>query len=201
MNAQQIKQPATSMWRGVVWHVTSLVNLPQILGQQQGLLSKTMLQQRQLGYKDISMEGVQQRRAERTIAGHCIHEFVPTFFVQRNPMMYIRRDIASELVWLVIDPTKLQMSNLITSNGNAAAINTRFVRGLEVNFPDWNVLTAHQWNDWNDGRRKRAAELLCFQHIDASSIIALEVCNSRLVLPLQEAYGLPVWHNPTAFFC
>ncbi len=198
---KQLKNYSFPNWNGLVWHVTSVANLQQILGQGMGLLPKNMLIEQGINYSDISELQVQQRRASRIINGHSIHEYVPTFFVQRNPMMYVRKNMARQLVWLGIKPSTMDQRKILTSDGNAASLTTSFRQGIDLEHPDWAVLQAPAWNEIFDGRRKRAAELLCLGGISTSHIVELHVCDARLVLPLRNSYGLPVYHNPSAFFC
>lgn len=186
-------------WDGKVWHLTSMVNLVQILGLQQGLLAKQQLEQGGHRYQDISMEGVQLRRQLRRIFDRPLHQYVPLFFQQRNPMMYYLKEHAAELVWLEIDAYALPKQSLVTANGNAACDNTQFCLGLAPDFLDWNVLHASSWHDIADGKRKRAAELLCLSHVPAAAIVALHVSGLQQKRDLL-GYGIPVSVNPLVFF-
>ncbi|WP_419569582.1 DarT ssDNA thymidine ADP-ribosyltransferase family protein [Rheinheimera sp.] len=183
-----------------VWHLTAISNLSQILGAGQGLLAKDLLQFSGVAYQDISMQGVQQRRQQRWVFGYTLHQYVPLFFCQRNPMMCFHQTRAAELVWLEIDVSALSMQALVTSNGNAACAVTEFQRGFVPSLPDWQVLTAATWNDAVDGKRKRAAELLCLGHVPAGAIRSLQVVGQVQRQQLV-GFGLPVTINPRAFFC
>lgn len=186
-------------WDGKVWHLTSMVNLVQILGLQQGLLAKQQLEQGGYHYHDISMEKVQTRRQLRRIYERPLHQYVPLFFKQRNPMMYYLKEHAAELVWLEIDAYAISKQLLVTADGNAACDSTKFCSGLCPDFLDWNVLHANSWHDIFDGKRKRAAELLCLCHVPAAAIVALQVSGVQQKRDLL-GYGLPISVNPFVFF-
>lgn len=182
-----------------VWHLTAISNLPQILGTGRGLLAKAQLQRLGVGYQDISMQDVQRRRQQRKVFGYSLHQYVPLFFCQQNPMMYCRKTQASELVWLEIVVSALPPQALVTSDGNAACEATLFRGGFQPGFPDRQVLTAPSWHDLPDGKRKRAAELLCLSQVPVQAIRGLQVANVTLQRQVA-GYGLPVSVNPRAFF-
>lgn len=186
-------------WNGKVWHLTAMVNLVQILGLNQGLLAKHELQLRAQSYHDISMEEVQARRQHRQVYNRPLHDYVPLFFKQRNPMMYYLKSEAANLVWLEIDTSLLYRDSLVTADGNAACTDTSFESGLSPALVDWQVMDARSWHDIPGGKRKRAAELLCLSQVPASAIVALHVQGSKQKLDLL-GYGLPVLVNPFAFF-
>lgn len=182
-----------------VWHLTAISNLPQILGTGRGLLAKALLQRSGLGYQDISMQDVQRRRQQRQVFGYSLHHYVPLFFCQQNPMMYCLKAQALQLVWLEIAVTALPARALVTSDGNAACGATQFCAGYKPDFPDWRVLTAPSWHDLTDGKRKRAAELLCLSQVPAQAIRGLQVAHATQQRQIA-GYGLPVSVNPRAFF-
>lgn len=186
-------------WNGKVWHLTSIVNIVQILGLQEGIISKMRLLQSKQPYKDISMEGVQHRRHQRQVFNYNLHEYVPLFFNQRNPMMYYLQEKADELVWLEIDTNLLPSQALVTADGNAASEDTKFFLGLSPWNLDWLTLNSDKWSNIPDGKRKRSAELLCLGSVPTDAIIAMHVSNTQQKLALL-GYGLPILVNPYMFF-
>lgn len=162
-----------------VWHLTHVANLPSIL--LHGLRSHAKMQH--APYHDISDQQVQSRRASKRVLGQVLHDMVPTFFVQKNPMAYRLQSQAEELVWLQIAVNALDARHCITADGNAACEDTRFYQGVRSDCLPWPVLQAPSWCDLPDGRRQRAAELLVSQHIAPKAIVALEVVSR----PVAEA--------------
>lgn len=190
---------AQGCWDGKVWHLTSMVNLVQILGLQQGLLAKEQLDAAGHHYQDISIETVQFRRQHRKVFARSLHQYVPLFFTQSNPMMYYLKHQAESLVWLEITVDALRTHTLVTADGNAACADTQFCAGVQPEFIDWQVINAPSWRDIFDGKRKRAAELLCYSHVPAAAIIGLQVSSQSQKRDLL-GYGLPVTVNPMGFF-
>lgn len=174
-------QPAPAV--EFVWHLTHLANLPSIL--LQGLRSHAKMQH--APYHDISDQQVQSRRACKRVLGQVLHDMVPTFFVQRNPMAYRLQSQAEELVWLQIAVTALEPLHCITADGNAACEDTRFYQGVRSDCLPWPVLQASSWCDLPDGRRQRAAELLVKGHIAPRAIVAVEVVNPHIAETIMRA--------------
>ncbi|EJI84590.1 hypothetical protein AEST_25230 [Alishewanella aestuarii B11] len=183
-----------------VWHLTHVNNLPSVFNSASGLLSKHALQQQLVSYQDISMTEVQTRRARKTIFGIPLHNFVPTFVQQRNPMMSKLRHQARHLVWLKIDVCKLTQQYCITADRNAAADGVKFYEGIAPEFLPWHVLMSSYWNNLTEGSALRSAEILVLNRISPSAIVGAEVCNPNLISHIEQEYGLAAVYAPNKFF-
>ncbi len=151
--------------------MTAINNLPSIL--QHGLLSHNEAHRLSL-VTDISDSTVQSLRSNRKIDNIELHDYVPLYFSPRNPMLYVRREIQHQIVILGVDPCLLFESTTIFSDGNAAAIETKFYRGVSLldNLP-WDIINAVYWNDIPDGKRIKCAEILVYPKIDIKNILKI----------------------------
>ncbi|ERT04841.1 hypothetical protein M595_5204 [Lyngbya aestuarii BL J] len=157
--------------------MTHINNLASII--RNGLLSHNEAYRRGLIQVDISEPDVQDRRADRTVDNILLHEYVPLYFSPRNPMLYKRIQYQDDIVILGIDPQLLLEANVIFSDGNAAARETRFYRGVQMlNQLPWNVIWAKYWNDSEDGKRIKCAEILVYPTVAPNKIKAI-FCRSE----------------------
>ncbi|MEA5516852.1 DarT ssDNA thymidine ADP-ribosyltransferase family protein, partial [Nodularia sp. UHCC 0506] len=70
--------------------------------------------------------------------------------------------------------------NVIFSDGNAAAGDTRFYRDTQMlNQLPWNIIWAKYWNDFEDGRRIKCAEILVHPKIAPNKIQAIFCCSQK----------------------
>ena len=182
------------------WHLTRVENLSSIFLGAHGILCKNELSKQQVTYDDISLEPAQQRRHAKRVFGRAVHDFVPTFVTQRNPMMYCRRSEHARLVWLKIDLTKVDPKQCVTSRYNVAANCERFAPGVCAAIIDWPVIQATYWKDFQNGSAARGAEVLVHHRIPLKAIVAAEVANPNLLAQLETHYGLAAHMNPAAFF-
>lgn len=186
-----------------VWHLTSIRNLATILDL--GLLSHNAVRQRNLLKQDISLHDVQDRRQQKLVFNAPLHDFVPTFWVQRNPMMYKRRALAQELVWVKIARAQLPQNQCVTATQNAATYGARFMLGQHPDKLRWDILQAAYWSDIPNGGQVRCAELLVHAHIPRCAIVGFQVASKsswNAVSSLVAKYRtfIPVELNSHAFF-
>ena len=151
-------------------------NLESIL--KNGILPKNEVIGRNLNHYTFAMSEVQERREARniTLANHNtynIHDMVPLYLTPKTPTLFVRREIQDELLFLVIKSSILYDGEIefVFSDGNAGATNTKFFYSLNrLDWIDWEVIRATHWNDFEDGRRKRCAEVLIVPQISINYI-------------------------------
>lgn len=163
-----------------LWHMTHRNNVVNIM--RYGILSNTQAIN-SADPVDISDHGVQRwREAEDPIYGRKIHDYTPTYFNIRNPMLYVKKNIQDELCLIEISLSALSEENYLFTDGNAAARNTNFYNSLDdlVHLP-WEVLNSSYWNDFEDGKRKRCAEVLIYPSIEPKYIKQIH-CYSDVTL-------------------
>jgi len=152
-----------------IFHITDIDNLDRIVGSG-GLLSKSRIDQRNISYKNIAYDGLQDRRS--TILVPCkldgvLHDYVPFYFAPRSPMLCAIHNGTvegyetgqSSVIYLVSDAERVKEAAIgfAFTNGHAIMKFTEFFDDL-VNLGklDWDIMTQNFWgNTAEDGDRKR----------------------------------------------
>lgn len=107
--------------------ISHIDNLPSIL--RFGLLSQNELRSLGIHYTSVALEGVQdlRRRIWLQLPGHQkgrqmpnLHDFVPFYFVQKTPMLWVLRDIQDNIVFVVATTELLSRQGTLFTDGNAA---------------------------------------------------------------------------------
>lgn len=132
---------------------------------------------------DISNLEVNQRRSGKidSIQRRPLHDYVNLYFRARNPMLYARRQLQSDLVVLCVDRRLLKEPGVVFTDGNAASSATRFFYNLgDLKELDWDCLEADYWNDFDDGKRTRCAEVLVPGSVPLSRVERAVVSNEPL---------------------
>lgn len=194
------QRPACEQPLEYSWHLTHVDNLASIFLGGHGILCKNELAKQQVNYCNHALDSAQQRRKVKRVNGQMVHDYVPTFVTQRNPMMFCLRGKSDQLVWLKINLSKLNADDCVTSRYNLAANQTRFAAGLRPDILDWRVIQATYWNGFTDGSAARAAEILVRHRVPLKAIAAADVANPALVFLLEDHYGLATQIHPAAFF-
>ncbi len=153
-----------------LYHMTHKSNLVNIL--QNGLLTHNTAHSRGLTKTDISDERVNCRRDR-------VHDFVPFYFNPKNPMLYKRKKIQSEIIILCVDRNLLQ-TNLKFTDGNAASNSTKFYSSIkDLGKLNWSIINSEFWSDFIDGKRIRCSEILIPNEVKTSSIKKILCFNSE----------------------
>ncbi len=161
-----------------LYHMTHKSNLENIL--RNGLLSHTQARTG-LNQVDIANNQVNSRREKREpIHNRSIHEYVPLYFNPKNPMLYVQ-NAQGEIVILAIDKNILLHRNSIFTDGNAASNSTRFFSSVkQLKELNWACIKGEYWNDFDDGRRIRCAEVLAYPRVETSAIKKIYTNNSSI---------------------
>lgn len=169
-------------------HMVHYKNLESIF--QNGLLSHNAAYEKGLVKEDISMNDVQERRKRRKIRVKdkviSVHDFVSFYFNTRNPMLYKRRSIQTDLVILLVGTEILDWDYTIFTNGNAASSATKFFKGKsKIEKLPLDVIFRRSWNDDDpeikrENVRKRCAEVLAYPEV-APSVIKKIICPNKTV--------------------
>lgn len=143
-----------------LYHFTHVDNMPSIL--ERGLLSHNEAHRIGCVMRDISDPRVQSLRANKQVFGRSLHDYVPLYFTPRNAMLYVRRNIQSDVVILCLNSILLEHKGSVFTDGNAASSRTTAFNDLrELNKLDWECIRSRaKWIEFPDGRRKRCAEVL-----------------------------------------
>jgi len=169
---EQIKDLFASYKTNSLWHLTHFSNIKSILNL--GILShKCAKNHREY---DISEHSVQDRRAKISdpIYNNCLHSYVPLFLRNSTPMLYSRRDLKDELVFIEVDVLCVMQDGYLITDGNAASRDTEFYSSIDsLDKLPWTVLDADFWNNHLDGKRKRSAEVLVPKRVSPQYFKAL----------------------------
>ena len=136
-----------------------------------------------------------------------LHDYVPLYFNPRNPMLYRRKEVQDQIVFLEINREVLDFTGrTVFTDGNAASPATTFYPGgigcvENLKLLNWACIDADSWNNIPDGKRIKCAEVLVLGHVDINLITGLSVRNHNLQVQLQwVARTKPVKVQPLLFF-
>lgn len=185
-----------------LWHMSHVDNISSILSN--GVASNYTAHSK-FAPRDISNSDVQTYRGRNDPYYHRrLHEYAPTYLSIKNPMLYVKKDMNFNLCILEISPDVVHENQFLFTDGNAASKETRFFNKIsDLNQLPWNVLNADYWNDFDDGKRKKCAELLIYPSIDKKYIKAVHCSNftaKRMVEKKAPSSTVPVKVSPELFF-
>ena len=118
-----VPAPSLSLYcRRPLYFMTHVDNLPSVL--EFGILAYNRMQQLGLGAVRIDNRQVQDLRGRVVVVDDGVrrplHDYVPLYFAVRSPMLSDRRRVQDQIVYVEIDPTVLDLTQVVLSNGNAA---------------------------------------------------------------------------------
>ena len=121
-------------------------------------------------------------------------------------MLYLRKARQKDLAILYIDCTVADYSGVLFTDGNAASGATEFYDDFnKLNELDLEVLKADYWISFEDGKRKRCAEVLVPDAIPFESVSRVVVENAnadgRAATAFAQSSNNPErWVKPDWFF-
>lgn len=185
-------------------YICPIENVPSIM--KHGILSHS--QASRVRHRSVADQDVQDLRAGKGVpGGFLLHDYVNLYFNARNPMLFKRRDIVSELCVLRISLEVLAGGGVVLTDGNAASDCTKFG-------DYWTMLEAIRWDlvfaeSWALGdpeeRRERkrviCAEILIPKPVAPRSLIGAYVSSEEAYSELiKVAFTLAIEVNPHLFF-
>jgi len=164
-----------------LYHLTHKDNLENIL--RYGLQSHNLAHQNNLINVDISNRIVNTRRKRRDpIYNRTIHDYVPLYFNPKNPMLYCKRYIQSNIIILCLYNGLIFERNTLFTDGNAASDKTIFYNSInQLDKLNWECIKAEYWKHFVEGTRIRCAEVLVYKKIDVD-YIQMILCNNNYVM-------------------
>lgn len=178
-----------------------------------GILPKNVVDNNSIKAQTFAIPQVQNRRHSKACVlndGNIvyIHDVVPLYFTSLTPTLYARRHLQKDIFFVVIDKDVLFSPEVRFSitDGNAASNSTHFFNSLaSLQTLSWDVIYANNWIDFQDGRRKRCAEILVYPKISIEFFKAFVVNNmplrNRLLLQGQSLGNkVPIVENTNLFF-
>ena len=178
-----------------IYHFTDASNLPGILEVGE-IYCKSRLPTG-LQAVDISHYDIQQRRQTKLVdcgPGGVLHDYVPTYFGTKSPMMFsISRggvegcsSDTKRLVYLVSSVQSIQKAGtrFVFSDGQATKAFTKFYEdAANLDKVDWDIMEELYWNDTEedgDRKRRRQAEFLIYKTFSWQAVEFLAVKNQNL---------------------
>lgn len=182
-----------------LWHITHKDNISQIL--KHGILNHYDAHQLKTNCVDISDPDAQRWREH--IDPHYkrrIHAYAPLYIKPQNPMLYVRRDLQSDLCLLEVSLSVMFENEYLITDGNAASRATKFFNSVaKLDCLPWDVLNGKFWPDHEDGKRKMCAEVLIHPAVAPSYVEAIH-CYSIDTKKSVATFDCPVRLSRNLFF-
>lgn len=185
-------------------YIAPIENVPSILVN--GVVCNTRA--KTIPHVSIAMEEVQERRAHRRVpGGHPLHSYANLYFTARNPMLYRRRANHRDLAILRVDPSILDLPDVVIADGNASSDYTRFYPSpIGLSNLNEELVFADYWTDndliayWNK-KRIKCSEVLVLDQVDPSLIMGSHVsCRESELKLLELGVTHPIDIMPWLFF-
>lgn len=173
------------------WYITSVDNLESIF--ENGILCRTLIEEYGISATDISYSTVQRRRVE-------YHDYVPLFFADNTPMLYVVFKEQYENVCLLeINKGVMEIEGVKFSNGNVASEETVVYDSLDdITNEEWEIIYSRHPTYW-DRKRIRSAEVLVPDEVSVEYITSISVDKDKepanpynRILSLVEEAGLDI---------
>ncbi|MCX7909189.1 MAG: DUF4433 domain-containing protein, partial [Ignavibacteria bacterium] len=185
-------------------HITHLKNVSSIL--KYGLYSRNYLKKHQGNYEDISDPEVQLRRE------FILHDFVPLFFSDNTPMLYVTyRKFGGQIALIEIDKKIIleEDFNIVISNGNLASTESKlefFGANSSDNVDKLKFLESFGWYVWDiiykrspayskEWKRYRSSEVLVYERVPTKYFVSIHFSINYDDKYFQEIYELSKNNN------
>lgn len=184
--------------------ITPISNVPSILSR--GLLCHR--QAAKVAHVSIANGDVQSRRKDKSIpgTGKRLHDYANLYFDAHNPMLCKRKSENDTICVLRIDPTVLDLQDVIVTDRNAAR-NCRFrpvAAGLAA--LDNEQLFSRYWTHPDDPIKEyehkgiKCAEVLVPELMEVRYIVGAFVANGTAAAAFRACCPLPVEVKSDMFF-
>ncbi len=195
-------------------YIAPIENLESIF--EKGILSHN--DATQFKKADVSMQGVQDRRAHKVIPATAmgqarkIHDCTNVYFNAKNPMLSCRRKEKESICVLRLKPGLLDLPNAVVSDSNAATNDARFFKAAEgLNHLADGILYGQYWTSMTDDAltkqrngQLRCAELLLPHAIHPSYIggmfVTSEAVKQAVLAKFPAGCPVEVTVRPSFFF-
>ncbi|ANV82930.1 hypothetical protein AWQ21_00060 [Picosynechococcus sp. PCC 7003] len=167
------------------YHMTHHTNITSIFNY--GLLSHKKASHDFINKKDISNQNVQEiRNSKKIVCGDNtydirLHDCVPFYFNPRNAMLYSRKEMQRDIIFLGVNTSVFAKTTSFFTDGNAASADTLFYyQTKDLDKLPWDVLKSSRWNNKIDGRRKMCSEVLIKDQVEVDYISTI-ICNNEII--------------------
>jgi hypothetical protein len=173
---------------------------------KQGILSHERAAK--LEHHSVALQPVQDRRDKKQVPGGLkLHQYANLYFHARNPMMFKRKDQASDLCILQVSTLVLSLHGTVISDQNAASDYVRFLHPRQWQVLDFDAIYAMDWRHpdnpaaYYGHSSQKCAEVLVQERVEARYVTGAYVVDDTTKRRV-EALGLalPATINPVLFF-
>ncbi len=183
-------------------NIMPIDNIPSVL--RYGILSNNRASK--LHHQSIAMDEIQDRRDKiRIPGGSKLHHYANLYFDARNPMMYKRKENASDLCILRVSADVLKIDGTVIADRNASSDYVRFLSPDALEQLDFDMIFAADWRHSDEiayykHRSIKCAEVLIPDYIDVHYIVGAFAVNDKIASTLRKAgFMLQIDVNPYLF--
>lgn len=176
-----------------VYHITHIDNLATIT-HDGFLFADSVMRQKKSQNVSIAYHDLKERRLNTKIrlprqASNCIGEYVPFYFANRSPMLYVtsqygvdgKRTPQNEIVYLVSTVEAITASGLqwcFTDGHAVEAITCFYEHSDDLRHVDWKMVDAEFWANSTedpDRKRRKQSEFLVYEKFPISLVTEIGV--------------------------
>jgi len=173
-----------------LYYITPIANVPSIINN--GILSHEL--SKKLAHESLAMEEIQSKRENKRIPGaKKLHQYANLYFDAHNPMLSKKRDKDNQICALCVDPSVLDLSNVIISDRNAASDWARFNSVIDgLGALDKDKIYARYWTNANnqydlwENKSIKCAEVLIPDRVKPKYIVGAYVANQTALEAFQQ---------------
>ena len=173
-----------------LYYITPIANVPSIINN--GILSHEL--SKKLAHESLAMEEIQAKRKNKRIPrARKLHQYANLYFDAHNPMLSRRRNRNDQICILCVDPSALDLPNVVISDRNAASDWVRFnsvIDGLAA--LDKDKIYARYWTnvdnqyDLWENKSIKCAEVLIPDSVEPKYILGAYVANQTALKSFQQ---------------
>lgn len=161
-----------------------------------------------LPHRSVAMQPVQERRDHKQVPGGLkLHQYANLYFHARNPMLFKRKDEASELCVLRVSVEVFKERGVVITDCNAASDYVRFLAPSQWQILDFDDIYAHNWRHPSNPARnyqhrsRKCAEVLIPQRVEPQLLTGAYVADAAAAARLTALRcSLPISVEPLLFF-
>ncbi|MEX3743548.1 type II toxin-antitoxin system toxin DNA ADP-ribosyl transferase DarT [Lysinibacillus xylanilyticus] len=195
-----------------IYRIFHYENLKTILGNG-GQFSRTLMQQYDIAYKDISNSNIQSIRSGFKVPirqSTELHDYVPFYFTNRSPMLYAchcgnmyYNEGQEPIIYLVSSIQELQKKkiDILFTDGQGNKNGTKYFDKIsDLTAIDWDIIDSWSWGDKPedpDRKRKKQAELIVQDFVPIDAFTEIAVINEDMKRKVESIlmnhnYSIPV---------
>jgi len=180
-----------------------LANVPSVL--QRGILSHERASK--IEHESAAMQEIQERRDRKRVPGGLrLHQYANLYFHARNPMLYKRKENASNLCILRISTDVRHVQGVVITDQNAASDWVRFLHPDQYRLLDFDTIFAMDWRHPNDPialrrhRLQKCAEVLVPHVVEPTFLAGAYVANQDAANRFRQMCNLSITIDAEMFF-